>query len=450
MIDRRVFLGGAGAAAASSLLGGLALPGLAAGEDYRALVVVYLNGGNDGNNTLVPTDAAYNDYQTSRANLAIPRASLAALPGAAAGRTFGLHPALAPLVPIYTEGRLAFIANVGPLIEPATAVRVLANTVRLPPFLMSHSDQTQIVQGWNVSDDASGWAGRGLEALPAAMRNQVAAITMGGDRTLVLGKASAVAFMPPGGTRYWGAADLNQPQTPYAQAINGMAKLQFANAYEAEFARTLGNAVSDSTLFTQAFMAAQSPAGDFGTDNHGNLGNQLKSLASVLPVFKSMGLKRQVFLITWGGFDTHTNQRGSDGNTQDAQLAELAKALVAYDAANKANGIDANVVTLTMTEFGRTLRPGSGGGSEHAWGNHWFAFGGPVAGANVLGTFPSMVLGGPDDGDNNKNGRMVPTISSDQVGASLMQWLGLAPSQLTTVFPHLVNFSNKTIPLLRT
>ena len=300
-----------------------------------------------------------------------------------------------------------------------------------------------------MTDDTSGWAGRGLELLPSNLRHSVSAVTMDSNRTLVLGRQSAVSFMPPGGSRYWGTADLAHPESASAQSINRMAKWQFANAYEAEYARTLGNAVADSTLFTNAFMAASDPAADFGTDVKGNLGNNLKALASVLPVFKAQGLKRQVFLTHWGGFDTHTNQRGGASDTQDAQLAALAKALAAFDATNRANGVDMNVVTLVMTEFGRTLRPGSGGGSEHAWGNHWFALGGPVAGGTVHGTFPSLVLGSADDGDQGKNGRHVPSTSSDQVGATLMQWLGLSPSQFTTVFPNLANFPSQTIPLLR-
>ena len=171
--------------------------------------------------------------------------------------------------------------------------------------------------------------------------------------------------------------------------------------------------------------------------------------ASLLPQFKSDGLARQVFLLHWGGFDTHANQRGGDANTQDSQFITLAKALSAFDAANRAAGFDQNVTTLVMTEFGRTVRPGSGGGSEHAWGNHWMALGGPVAGGNVVGTFPSLVLGGPDDGDRNKNGRHVPSTSTDQVGAALMQWMGLPAANFHEVFPNLVNFAQKTVPLMR-
>lgn len=445
-LHRRHFLRAAGATA-TGLLGGLALPRLAtAADDYRALVVIALNGGNDGNNCLVPTDGAYSDYQTSRANLALPKNSLLALDGTAAGHSFGVHPAMAEMRTLYNQRRLAFMSNVGPLIEPATGAQVLANSVKLPPFLMSHSDQTAIAQGWLVSDDTSGWAGRGLEALPANLRNAVAAVTSDTNRTLVMGKHSSVAFLPPGGTRYWGPADLAYPETPAAQSINRMARWQFANDYEAEYARTMGQAVADSTLFTKAFLAAGTPAGNFA-DTY--LGNNLRSLASVLPVFRSIGLKRQVFLVSWGSFDTHANQRGADANTQDAQLAELSKALAAFDLSNQASGIDMNVTTLVMTEFGRTLRPGSGGGSEHAWGNHWFAFGGAVAGGNVLGSFPSMVLGGADDGDPNKNGRHVPSMSSDQVGATLMSWLGVQASQFGDVFPNLTNFQTKTVPLLR-
>lgn len=446
MISRRRLLGAGALGGVVGGFGSLSLPGAAAGEDYRAVVVVYLNGGNDGNNTLVPTDGAYGDYQTARANLALPKNSLAPLGGSAIGHTFGVHPALSPLVPLYDQQRLAFIANTGPLIEPATAAQVLANAVRVPPFLLSHNDQTAIVQGWTVTDDTSGWAGRGLELLPSNLRHPLSAVTMDTNRTLVLGRRSAVTFMPPGGARWWGAADLAFPETEAAQSLNRMAQWQFANAYEAEYARTLGGAVSDSTRLTQAFLRAATPAADFGGDH---LGNLLKSLASVLPIFKSDGLRRQVFLVQWGGFDTHANQRGADANTQDAQLAVLAKALLAFDQTNRANGVDSSVVTLVMTEFGRTVRPGSGGGSEHAWGNHWFALGGPVAGGTVLGTFPSLVLGGPDDGDPGDNGRLVPTIASDQVGATLMQWMGLAPGLFHEVFPHLANFPVKTIPLLR-
>lgn len=449
MIGRRQFIGGGAAAAA--LAGGTSLLGLsersqAAGEEYRALVVVFLTGGSDGNNMLVPTDGMYNDYQVARANLALPKASLASLPGSAAGHTFGLHPSLAPLVPLYGQQRLAFIANVGPLVVPTTAAQARANAVDLPPFLLSHSDQVAIQQGWTVRDDTSGWAGRALELLPSTLRNPLAAVTMDNARTLVLGRRSSVSFMSVDAPRYWGPADLARPESAAAQSINRMAQWQFANAYEAEYARTFGYAVSDATQITRAMESARAPAADFGSSE---LGRRLRSLASVMPVFKAQGLKRQVFLVQWGQFDTHTNQRGAGETTQDTQFIELAKAIAAFDETQRANGMDNNVVTLLMSDFGRTVRPGSGGGSEHAWGNHWFALGGPVAGGTVHGRFPSPVLGGPDDGDIGNNGRHVPSTATDQVGATLVNWLGLPPSLYHEVFPDLVNFPSKTVPLLR-
>lgn len=448
-MQRRRFVRAAGWLPAAGLLSAMPGAGSAAGEDYRALVVVYLNGGNDGNNTLVPTDGMYTDYQRARQNLALARNSLAALPGTAAGHTFGLHPALRPLVDLYAQQRLAFLANVGPLVVPCTAAQVLADAVDVPPFLLSHSDQTAIVQGWTVTDDNSGWAGRALELLPSRLHNRAAAVTMSTDRTLVLGRNSPVSNLNDwGAPRWWGIGDLSRPADVGTQALKRMARWQFANAYEAEYARTYGLAIDDAIFFTEAWADAKPPQADFGSEDD-RTPRGLRALASLLPTFKAAGLKRQVILLQAGKYDTHTNQRGSDPNTQDAQLAVLAKALTAFDTTNRANGMDMNVVTLVMSEFGRTVRPGSGGGSEHAWGNHWFALGGPVAGGKVLGTFPSPVLGGPDDGDAQKNGRHVPTMSCDQVGAGLMQWLGLDAAQFHDVFPNLVNFSTKTVPLLR-
>jgi uncharacterized protein (DUF1501 family) len=451
-LSRRDFLGAASAAtAAAAGLGAMSWPGRAAGEDYRALLVLYLNGGNDGNNTLIPLDAGYSDYQAARQNLALLKSSITALPGVASGgRTFGVHPSLTPLVQRYEQQRLAFIANVGPLVQPATARQVLDGIVDVPPFLLSHSDQTAIVQGWTVQDDTSGWAGRGLELLPSRLLHGTQAVTMSSDRTLVLGKRSPVSFLPDNGGGWWGMGDLRYPAQVGTQSLERMAQWQFTNAYEAEYARSFGRALLDAKYFVDAYGRATAPAGDFGeSEVQGWLGGRLRALASLLPVFKADGLKRQVFLLPWGSFDTHTNQRGNGENTQDSQLTTLAKALSAFDAANVANGLDGNVVTLVMSEFGRTVRPGSGGGSEHAWGNHWLALGGPVAGGTVHGLFPSLVLGGADDGDPGRNGRHVPTIASDQVGATLMKWLGLDASQFHDVFPNLVNFNTKTIPLLR-
>jgi uncharacterized protein (DUF1501 family) len=446
-MDRRHFLRFAGAAPIVSMLGGASLFGdaAAAAGDYRALVVIFLTGGNDGLNCLVPTDAAHADYTAARPELALSKNVLAALAGSSAGHTFGMHPSLAPLAAMYNQGRMAWIANAGPLVQPATARQVIERAVAVPSFLLSHSDQVMWQQGWMGDADGSGWAGRGLELLPTALRNELSAVTMNTDRTLVLGRNSPVSFLPSDAPRWWGNADLAQPHTPAAQALNRMARWQFANQYEAEYARTFGRSVLESTSITEAVLTATPAAGDFGSDE---LSRNLRQLATLMPVFKRRGYKRQVFLVQWGSFDTHASQRGGAPTSQDSQLGVLARALAAFDQANVASGLDQNVVSLTMSDFGRTLRQASGGGSDHAWGSHWFAFGGPVAGGQVLGTFPTLTLGGPDDSDPGKGGRFVPTTSTDQVGATVMQWLGLPADQLHAVFPNLANFGQKTINLL--
>ncbi len=233
-----------------------------------------------------------------------------------------------------------------------------------------------------------------MELLPTSLRHPIAACTMSTERTLVRGRRTPVSFMTVGGSRWWGEADLTQPQSEQVQSLNQMSQWQFTNAYEAEYARAIGAGVSDATLFMRAVLAASEPMGDFGS---GGLAAKLRELAKAMPVYKAQGLKRQVFLVQWGDFDTHVNQRGS----------------------------------------------------EHAWGNHWFALGGPVAGGTVHGTFPTLTLGGPDDGDSGKNGRLVPTTATEQVAATLMRWMGLPADLLPEVFPNLANFSQATIPLLR-
>lgn len=450
-MSRRHFLKSIGAPLVASLGGSSLLASFndseaAIGDDYKALVCLFLNGGNDGNNTLIPTDGGYNDYRQSRPVLALPKESLINLTAKSGGRSFALHPGLAPLAALYNRQRLSWIANIGPLIVPATGQQVIDHAVAVPPFLMSHNDQTAVQQGWGGDADQSGWAGRGLELFSSSLRNQLNAVSMTQDRTLILGKNAQTSFMSANGARYWGRADLAAPQSFWSQALNNMAQLQFTNPYEKEYARTFGNSVTEATILTQVFLKAKAPSGNFSNDE---LAANLRSLASALPVFKSMGYRRQIFLVQWGGFDTHYEQRGNAARTQDAQLAILGKAVAAFDDSIVAAGMDRDVTTFMMSDFGRTLRPASGEGSDHAWGNHWFVLGGAVAGGQVHGQFPSLVLGSADDGDPGRGGRHVPSTSTDQLGASLMQWMGLPTTQFHNVFPNLVNFSQKTINIFK-
>lgn len=444
-LRRLAGLGAAGTGLAAAF-GFLSQGALADSADYRAVVVVNLSGGADGNDILIPTDGAYADYARVRSSLALPKDGLVSLYGTSAGHAFALPPSLKDLAPLYAEGRMAMVANVGALIKPVTAQQVLNRTAVVPPFLGSHSDQTAYIQGWLGDADPSGWAGRAIELMPAALRKSMPVVSYSGDYTLLLGKQSRVTQTQSSYGNYWGVADLARPTSTWARSIEAMASLQSRNPFEAEYSRTLKATFDDSLAFTAAAGKATTPAGNF--PDHA-LGRDLRHLASLLPVFKAQGIRRQVFLVNLGPFDTHVSQRGTGEFSLDSMLAMVGPALAAFDTSVRAAGLDQNVVTLTMSEFGRTLQPASGGGTDHAWGSHWWLIGGPVQGRQVFGQFPSLVLGGADDGDPWKKGRWVPTTSGDQVGASLMQWLGLPQDKFVEAFPNLANFPQKTLPLLR-
>jgi uncharacterized protein (DUF1501 family) len=443
MINRRDWLSRAGTVSVSALGGLLGFPSLVSAADYKVLLVIHLDGGNDGNNVLVPTDGAYKDYETARTSvLAIPKDSLLSLNGTAAGHTFGLHPSFKEVAALYNQQRFSFISNVGALVEPSNKETVLSNQVRLPIGLFSHNDQAGFVQG--AVEDTTGWGGRGLEQLNSSLRHPCAAIAYGNNRTLVQGRNTAVSYLLGQGVTGWGSANLLNPGSAATQSLNRMGKWQSENIYESSYIRTMAAALSDTELFAKADRYATYSAQDFGPSE---LGQKIRYVASLLPVFKSMGLRRQVVQINFGGFDTHTKQRGSDSTSQDSLLATLSKVLGALDATNRENGLDQEVLTLVSTEFGRTLRPGSGEGSEHAWGTHWMIMGGAARGGQVYGQFPSLVLGGVDDSDANKNGRLVPYYSTDQLGATVMSWLGLTADRYNDVFPNLKNFPQKTLPI---
>ena len=445
MISRRHWLKRSGAVSFAALGGMLGFPSLVNAADYKVLLVIHLDGGNDGHNVLVPTDGAYKDYEASRTSvLALPKDSLISLNGVTAGHTFGLHPSMKDIASLYNQKRFSFVSNVGALIEPSTKESILNNQVRLPVGLLSHNDQAGFVQG--SVDDTTGWAGRALEQLSSGLRHPCAAIASGNNRTLVQGRNTSVSYMLGQGNNGWGSANLLTPNSAATQTLNRMGKWQSENLYEASYMRTIAAALSDTELFARANRYAVNSSNDFGTSD---LGSTVRYVSSLLPVFKSMGLRRQVIQINFGGFDTHTKQRGSDSGSQDSLLAILSKVLVALDASNRQNGLEQEVLTMVQTEFGRTLRPGSGEGTEHAWGTHFMLMGGAAIGGQVHGQFPSLVLGSADDSDPNKNGRHVPYYSTDQLGATLMTWLGLTPDRYDDVFPNLKNFALKTLPVLR-
>jgi uncharacterized protein (DUF1501 family) len=432
---------GVGASLSAAL--GLAMPEIAKAADYRALVVVFLKGGYDGNDMLVPVDAGYSDYAKARPDLALKRDELLPIRGYAGG-SLGMHPGMAPLKPIYEQGRLLWIANIGALVRPVTAEQWRTNQVAVPPFLMSHSEQENIVQGWDPRDILNGWGGRGMELLNADLTRSLPVVSYAFDNTLATGLRSRMTLANSNGSRHWGRADLTQSSNRWTQLVESLGHFQSRHPVENEFARTLEASFSDSMALSLAEQKAQSNKTAF-PDNR--LGRDLGHIAKLMPTFKADGVRRQLFFTDFGQFDTHVTQRGTEENAMDVQVVQVAEALAAFDAELRLRNLDGEVLTLVMTEFGRTLQP-TGKGTDHAWGNHWFLLGSRVKGGQVMGRIPELVLGGKDDGDPWKKGRWAPDYASDQLAASVMRWIGLGEDRLGQVFPNLINFREKTLPVL--
>ena len=415
---------------------------------FKALVVIHLGGGNDANDMIVPMDGAYSDYTKSRPSIAVSKAALSQLSGTHLGHTMGLNTAMSPLLSSFNSGRLAFVVNAGALIKPTTAAEVLNGKAVLPPFLYSHPEQTQYLQGWMGDEDPSGWAGRAMEAIAGNSVLKAPLISVRtSNNTLVLGQKSRVVNADTGNSRYLGSADLTNPNNRWTQILESLTRLQSPTAVEAEYARTFRGAFLDTRELAIASRSATEPAATFKDTE---IGRRLRFFAQTLPYYKASGSTRQVYFTEWGQFDTHANQRNTDNTSgkedQDTQLMQLADAMAAFDQAMMAAGMSNEVAVFVTSEFNRTLDPAAGNGSDHAWGGHWMVMGGRVNGAKMYGDkFPSLVLGGVDDAHNGKRGYWVPQFSSDQVAADLLMWLGLPENKLTEVMPNLKNFTKKNV-----
>lgn len=451
-MKRRAFLQSSLATGGLALGAGLGLTNLAnsqsAHQGYKAVVVVFLSGGNDGNNVIVPTDGAFGDYQKARPSIALGKNELVNFSKPHLGHNLGLHSAMADLMPLFNQERLAFLINAGPLVQPTTVSQVLNGQAVLPPFLYSHPEQTQIVLGWQGDEDQSGWGGRGMEAMTGFKNLKAPLVALDNQgETLVTGQKSRFVSASSHYSSNIGNAYLPDKKNVWTQTVESMTRLQSDHLLQAEYARSFRSIFMDATELANADRVTPMPAGNFADDD---IGRKLRSVARTSRYYRSAGASRQIFSVQWGSFDTHTSQRGltstTGGSTQDAQLASLASALKAFDDSIQAAGMDQEVVVLVTSEFGRTLDPAAGLGSDHAWGNHWWVMGGPVKGGQMLGAqFPSLMLRGADDGDPGGRGYWVPQIASDQVAAELLTWLGLSSSQLLQVLPNLAKFPSRNV-----
>jgi len=431
-------------AAGASLLGGLSKLGLVSAlaqgtTDYKALVCIFMFGGNDSNNMVVPIDSRYSSYSQARALLAIPQAQLLPLQiGSQA--TYGVHPNMPEMQGLFnTQKNLAIVANVGTLVQPTTQATYNAYK-NLPANLYSHSDQQDQWQSAQLSGTPlSGWAGRVADSVQASFNTAAAfppILSISGSPIFCTGITSRPFSMDPGqapGLQGFDSSAASQARFAATQQLltfdSGLSMVQAANA-------VTGQAVQFSLVLSQALKSA-TPLQTKFPNNY--LAQQLQQVAEVIAVRSALGVQRQIFFCSYGGFDTHSDQLAS----QISLLTTISQSVSAFYQATQELGVTGNVTTFTLSEFGRTLEPGSNGGSDHAWGGHHMVVGGAVQGNQIYGTFPTLVLGGPDDAD--QNGRWIPTTAVDQYAATLATWFGVSAADLPSIFPNLANFPTSNL-----
>jgi uncharacterized protein (DUF1501 family) len=409
-------------------------------SDYRALVCIFMLGGNDGNNLIVPIKTekqSYSDYIRVRGTIAgLPQNSLGVIATANGKEMYGLHARLDRLRDLYNRGKLALVANVGTLVRPISREQYQQGAA-VPLNLFSHSDQQQQWQMASIPGAPhNGWAGRAadLVSIHSAPSRFPIGVSTAGNSLFLTGELPEVSIINGqlGLDGSDGSIAENARDAAFQQIVKfptGMALIQKANQVTADglnAAKELNGALSAGSSLKTPFPST-------------SLGKQLQQVARVMNVRKELGAQRQIFYVAIGDFDTHTDSM----RRQDVLLADLAASMSAFYDATLEMQIERQVVTFTESEFGRTLQPSSGAGTDHAWGSHHLVMGGAVKAADVYGAFPVLALQGPEDVTGR--GVWVPTISLDQYGATLASWFGVADDSLTKVFPNLGNFSPRKL-----
>ncbi|MGI8602147.1 MAG: DUF1501 domain-containing protein [Verrucomicrobiales bacterium] len=440
--------------------------------DYKALVCLFLAGGNDASNMLVPNSTAeYTDYAAARGGLALwndagqatPEQPYYLLPlnsANTAGREFGVHSVCPEIRDLFNAGRLAFLNNVGTLVEPMTRALYTSGRGRRPPQLFSHNDQ--VVQ-WQTSvpDQISttGWGGRASDLLRASSAwspGKISlCISMAGSNVFQTGAsgtpyqiASAGIGTAGGAQSLSGSASTNRYNR--IKDIIALGQAQNVSLFEKDYAGVFQSALDAADQINGALGAI--PAGDLATINGTfdpllnvgtqaaetrSLAGQMKQIARMIAARSSIGVQRQIFFCQLGGFDTH----GPQIAPQATLLRSVSRNIKAFHDAMSGLGVSNNVTLFTASDFGRTY-PSNGQGSDHGWGTHTMMVGGAVNGGRLYGTFPNLQVNGPDD---TSLGRWIPTTSVDTYSATLARWFGVTESNIEIILPNLGRFATRDV-----
>jgi uncharacterized protein (DUF1501 family) len=423
--------------------------------DYKALVCIFMNGGNDGNNLLLDLNQ-YSAYSSARsgAGLAIAQSGAGGfLPlSPSSGGSYGLHPSMPEIQSLFGQGRVSILANNGPLVEPLSRTTYQNGTGKKPLQLFSHSDQVGLFQT-AIADNVSqtGWGGR--------VADKTLALNGGATFPQNVSIAGINLFLTGIDTRQLAVADSNTTLANVLQlTMTGTASEQASRLTSFNELRGYDNnfkllkAASDtrtSAIQTDNALSSVNPTLVTAFPNT-SLGRQLRQIALLIKACTDpttgINMKRQIFFAQIGGFDTHSTQLTG----QAALLTQVSQAMSAFYTATVELGVQNNVTTFTLSDFGRTLQPagtGAQAGSDHAWGNHHLIMGGSVLGNRIFGTYPTLALGGPDDTDGgiSPRGRWIPTTSVEQYAATLATWYGLSTSDLPAVFPLISRFPNSNL-----
>jgi len=466
-ISRRSFIGqsacaGLGMTGVMSTLGTLRLfnatlaaQGVPTGDDSKILICLFLFGGNDANNILIPRDLpAHNAYTADRGILALPRANL--LPIATPngdGREFGLHPSMAPLHALYNSGKMAMVCNVGTLVAPITKAEYLSGGAAIPPHLFSHNDQ-QVQWQTSVPDTPKkvGWGGRIADLLSSLnVGSQISMnVSIAGSNFFQVGDQVLQYQVTPNGSI--GLNGANWGYSPFPEMFQQNSQMlgrSYGHIFEQEYANIMKRGISNDALLKSAIAANPLPAnvGTFPNSLNAQGGlnrvaGQLRMILRMIHARGALNMKRQIFFAALGGFDTHDAQL----NDHAALLAELSKAVADFYQHTAQLGISEKVSLFTASDFNRTYNS-NGKGSDHAWGGHHMIVGGGVNGGQLYGQMPTLAIQGPDD--TGTRGSWIPKVSTDEMAATLARWFGVSNGDLPLVLPNIGRFATPNMGFMQ-